>query len=86
MMTNEQDKIAQIIGQIANASTWMEAKIVDVPSYTKGYIELKLRNGKFTTIIVKNPYEAEVRIASFGGFKSIISTNEVISLLNKLSH
>lgn len=86
MIITEQDKIAQIIGQISNASTWMEAKIVDVPSYTKGYIELKLRNGKFTTITVKNQYEAEVRIASFGGFKAIINTNEVISLLNKLSH
>lgn len=85
-MITEQDKIAQIIGLIANASTKIEATIVDVPSYTQGYIELKLRNGLFTTVTINNPYESEVRIASFGGFKAIINTNEVISLLRKLSH
>lgn len=85
MMTKEK-RWEQVIGQVANEMTWLKGEVIDTPCYSAGYIEVRLRNGYFTVIQLNNEFEAEVRIASFGGFKSIISTNEVISLLNKLSH
>lgn len=73
------------VGKIANNASWIKAEIISL-QYAKGYVELKLRNGLFTVIELKDEVTAEVRIASFGGFKSVINVSEVEELINKLSN
>lgn len=75
----------QTLGKIANETTWMKAKIVEI-SYSMNYIELILRNGLFCVVQIRNEYEAELRISKMGGFKAIIHTSEVCELINKLSY
>ena len=85
MMTKEK-KWEQVIGQVANEMTWLKGEVIDTPCYSAGYIEVRLRNGYFTVIQLNNEFEAEVRIASFGGFKAIINVNDLTNLLAKLSY
>lgn len=75
----------EILDTFSNKSNWNEN--VDLIDYNinKGYIELQLK-GKYSAFLqLNNQYEIEVRIPSFGGFKSIIHYHYVYELIRKLS-
>ena len=77
--------MTEVIRSIIRNSSWFGAQIlVSVPE--KGYVDMKLRNGLFCTVQLRNAYEAEVRLAQFGGFSSLIGSDNVCELLEKLSH
>lgn len=77
--------MTEVINKIVKNATWFGARIyVAVPE--EGYVDLKLRNGYFCVVQCKNPYEARVYVSAMGGFNSLINTNNVCELLEKLSH
>lgn len=77
--------MTEIINKIVKNSVWIGAQIlVSVPE--EGYVDMKLRNGYFCVVQCKNPYEVRVYVSAMGGLNSLISTNNVCELLEKLSH
>lgn len=73
------------LGMIANNATYDKAEIISL-QYFRGYAELKLRNGLFTVVELKDDVTVEIRIPSLGGFKAIISIYDISSLIAKLSN
>ena len=58
--------MTEIINKVVTNSVWMGAQpYVVLPN--KGYIDMRLRNA----------HEAEVRLAQFGGFSSLIGSDKV---------
>lgn len=77
--------MTEIINKVVTNSVWMGAQpYVVLPN--KGYIDMRLRNGLFCSVQLRNAHEAEVRLAQFGGFSSLIGSDKVCELLEKLSH
>lgn len=77
--------MTKVINKIVKDIVWMGAQpYVVLPD--KGYIDMRLRNGLFCSVQLRNPFEAEVRLAQFGGFSSLIGSDKVCELLAKLSH
>lgn len=77
--------MTEVIKMVLNNNTWIKARVL-VSEPEKGYVDMKLRNNRFCAVQLRNPYEAEVRIPSLGGFTSLIGTSDLCLLLDKLSH
>ena len=83
MMTKE-EKLAQVVGGIANEITWLKGE-VKVVEYTKGYIDGHLRNNTFFIIAIEDEYGARISINDYGLYRVLIPVNKINAFLRQLS-
>lgn len=83
MMTKE-EKLAQIVGGIANEITWLKGK-VEVIEYSKGYIDGRLSNNTFFVIALDNEFEARISVITYGLVRVLIPVDKINMFLRQLS-
>ena len=84
MMTKE-EKLAQIVGGIANEITWLKGK-VEVIEYSKGYIDGRLSNNTFFVIALDNEFEARISVITYGLVRVLIPVDKINMFLRQLSN
>ena len=83
MMTKE-EKLAQIVGGIANEITWLKGK-VEVIEYSKGYIDGRLSNNTFFVIALDNEFEARISVITYGLVRVLFPVDKINMFLRQLS-